>query len=94
MIRPADVKAGAAPGRVPWPRYRLTPGSAPLARCVGAFRRGCVMLTTAVLCDTCWTDVESVDPKQRRHVGGRYRVVRPVEWTPEAVELPIRGEVE
>jgi hypothetical protein len=31
----------------------------PVERCAGAFKRPCVQLTSAVLCDDCWTVVQS-----------------------------------
>ena len=33
-------------------------------KCVGAFRRPCVQLTSAVLCDECWDYVASVPARE------------------------------
>ena len=32
----------------------------PVEQCVGAFKRPCAMLTSAILCDDCWDFVASV----------------------------------
>jgi hypothetical protein len=31
----------------------------PVEKCVGAFRRPCVQLTSAILCDDCWETVQA-----------------------------------
>jgi len=46
----------------PKPYPALPPG---VRRCVGAFRRPCVILTDAILCPTCQAVIDGMDPERR-----------------------------
>lgn len=41
----------------------------PVEKCVGAFRRPCDQLTSAVLCDECWDVVNATPVKQWKAMG-------------------------
>lgn len=41
----------------------------PVEKCVGAFRRPCDQLTSAVLCEDCWDYVQSVPQRLWKSMG-------------------------
>lgn len=51
----------------------LAPG---VTRCVGAFRRTCLILTDTILCDACWAEVLSRPPRERREIAKRRRLTK------------------
>lgn len=41
----------------------------PVEKCVGAFKRPCAQLTSAVLCDDCWKVVQSTPARLWKEMG-------------------------